>query len=255
MEASTAARLRVPRLRSVRGRSADCKPRPPALVRTTLYESLALLHTSGGSEPVGNFAATLGSDQDSCCTCPAGTTAVYGDENLAFRFRPENITTAADGSVRWPAIEPPGLAFTMTRYEEPPEHYDPSEAATYYSAGNASEPTRVLPASDVIPGLLWDHGEGADGVDVAYDQGAFATCKFICEALRKQHAAASVVLRGHFLTTFAPIARAVMYSNLKLAYGVKSTMFIVVTPTRIPPLWAALVLFRPGSNIPGNMVR
>jgi hypothetical protein len=120
---------------------------------------------TGGSVEVESFATVVVSDQDTCCTCPPGTTAVYGDENLAFRFRPDSITTAADGSLLWPAVEPAGLAFTMTRLEEPHEHHDETEADAYYLVGNASEPSRNLPA-DFLPGLLWEHGE-----DAGYDQG------------------------------------------------------------------------------------
>ena len=49
-------------------------------------------------------------------TCPSGTTAAYNDEALAFRFHPDRITTETnDGSVRWNAETPSGMAFTMTR--------------------------------------------------------------------------------------------------------------------------------------------
>ena len=121
---------------------------------------------TGGSVALEDAANVLDLDEDSCCSCPPGTTDIYRDENLAFRFRPRSITTAEDGSLLWPAVEPPELAFTMTRYVEPPEFYDRGEAEEYYLAGNASEPSRELPA-DFLPGLLWEHGP-----DARYDQGA-----------------------------------------------------------------------------------
>ena len=120
----------------------------------------------GGSVAVDNGEAVFGSDQDTCCMCSPGTTAAYGDENLAFRFRPDSITTADDGSLLWPAVEPPELAFTMTRYDDPPQFHDATEAATYYTIGNASEPSRDLP-SGFLPGLMWEYGEHA-----SYDQGS-----------------------------------------------------------------------------------
>ena len=58
---------------------------------------------AGGGVLVANAGATVGSDQDSCCMCPAGTTTAYADEKLAFRFRPNSITRAPDGSLLWPA--------------------------------------------------------------------------------------------------------------------------------------------------------
>lgn len=124
---------------------------------------------TGDSVAVDNASSIIGSDQDTCCTCPPGSTGIYGDENLAFRFRPDGITTGGDGSLVWSASEPPGLAFTMTRLEEPHENYDEFDADTYYMSGNATEPSRITEVDGLLPGLRWD-----DGVGATYDQGARA---------------------------------------------------------------------------------
>ena len=61
-----------------------------------------------------------------CCKCPAGNTAAYRDEHLGFRFRSENIThSSSDGSLRWNALAPDSLAFTMHRPTDP-HHPDQS---------------------------------------------------------------------------------------------------------------------------------
>jgi hypothetical protein len=116
--------------------------------------------------PVENATSTPGSGESQCCTCPAGTTARYGDEALGFRFRSEGITTSAkDGSLRWDAAAPSGLAFTMTR---PP---DPAASATqqglYSGVSNFSEPSRVVPTG-VAAGLHFESGPAATYDQVMY---------------------------------------------------------------------------------------
>ena len=98
---------------------------------------------------IENAASTLGSDRASCCVCSPGTTAAYADEALALRFRSDGITRAVDGSLVWNADVPEsGLAFTMTRFEEPHSHYDQDEQATYY-LGNYTEPRTELPTGSL----------------------------------------------------------------------------------------------------------
>jgi hypothetical protein len=93
-------------------------------------------------------------------TCPPGTTSVYSDEALAFRFRSDGITRAADGSLLWNATTPPLLAFTMTR---PEDEYYPLASETDYQGDNAtmfSEPATIVP-SGVYPGLHFESPESA----------------------------------------------------------------------------------------------
>lgn len=119
-------------MRRLQGSLANCSGNSNA--------GLDVLCAAAGMVPVANTASTLGSNQSGCCTCPDGTSAAYGDEALAFRFRSEGITTSAeDGSLRWDAAVPSGLAFTMSR---PP---DPGATQSWYTGLNFSEPSRVVP--------------------------------------------------------------------------------------------------------------
>ena len=132
--------------------------------------SLDVACDAAGMVPVENTTSTPGSGESECCTCPAGTTARYGDEALGFRFRSEGITTSAeDGSLRWDATVPSGLAFTMTR---PP---DPAASATqqglYSGVANFSEPSRVVPTG-VAAGLHFECGPAA-----TYDQAMYSNRK------------------------------------------------------------------------------
>eukprot|EP01046_Picozoa_sp_COSAG06_P058252 COSAG06_NODE_11632_length_1483_cov_1.508671_1_plen_293_part_10 len=104
---------------------------------------------SGGLVLIADAATAAGSDADTCCECPHGTTGICAftvqprllsssasrpmltqgrfalvlwwadrDEALGFRFRSSGITTDADGSLLWNAEEPTGLAFFMTRLDD-----------------------------------------------------------------------------------------------------------------------------------------
>jgi hypothetical protein len=90
--------------------------------------------------------------------CAPGTTASYAGETLAFRFRSEDISTDANG-LRWNAVVPPGLAFTMVR---PP---DPVADATggWYSGENSANMTE--PSTSAPPGV-------AEGIHFESDSGA-----------------------------------------------------------------------------------
>eukprot|EP01048_Picozoa_sp_COSAG05_P000358 COSAG05_NODE_9_length_39734_cov_180.598067_22_plen_657_part_00 len=48
-------------------------------------------------------------------SCPAGTTASYAGDTLAFRFQPDGITRDNGGSLVWNAAVPNGLAFVENR--------------------------------------------------------------------------------------------------------------------------------------------
>jgi hypothetical protein len=69
----------------------------------------------GGASLVTDAASTTGSDPATCCICPAGTTATYADEALAFRFQADGIMQDSDGSLVWNAATPSGLAFVTAR--------------------------------------------------------------------------------------------------------------------------------------------
>jgi hypothetical protein len=101
-------------------------------------------------------------------TCPVGTTAAYADEDLGFRFRSEHIATSADGSLRWDATVPSGLAFTMARPPDPMAVPQNLYTGVNYSR---SEPSRIVPPG-VAAGLYFDSGPEA-----AYDQIMYSNLK------------------------------------------------------------------------------
>ena len=88
--------------------------------------------------------------------CAPGTTASYADETLAFRFRSEDVSTDANG-LRWNAVVPLGLAFTMVR---PPDPVGDSTGG-FYSEGNMTEPSTSTPPG-VAEGIHFESGAGAD---------------------------------------------------------------------------------------------
>jgi hypothetical protein len=90
--------------------------------------------------------------------CAPGTTASYADETLAFRFRSEDMTTDANG-LRWNAVVPPGLAFTMVR---PPDPVADSTGGWYSgeNSANATEPSTTAPPG-VAEGIHFESGSGA----------------------------------------------------------------------------------------------
>jgi hypothetical protein len=91
--------------------------------------------------------------------CAPGTTASYADETLAFRFRSEDVSTDAN-RLRWNAVVPPGLAFTMVR---PPDPVADSTGGYYSgeSSGNMTEPSTTTPPG-VAEGIHFESGAGAD---------------------------------------------------------------------------------------------
>ena len=128
--------------------------------------SLDVACDAAGMVPVENTTSTPGSGESECCTCPAGTTARYGDEALGFRFRSEGITTSAeDGSLRWDAAAPSGLAFTMTRPPDPAA--SAAQQGLYSGVANFSEPSRVVPTG-VAAGLHFESGPAATYDQVMY---------------------------------------------------------------------------------------
>jgi hypothetical protein len=91
--------------------------------------------------------------------CVPGTTASYADETLAFRFRSENLATDENG-LRWNAVVPPGLAFTMVR---PPDPVGDSTGG-WYSEGDMADPSTSTP-----PGVP-DGVHFESGGDAGYNQ-------------------------------------------------------------------------------------
>ena len=128
--------------------------------------SLDVACDAAGMVPVENTTSTPGSGESACCACPAGTTARYGDEALGFRFRSEGITTSAeDGSLRWDAAAPSGLAFTMTRPPDPAASV--VQQGMYSGVANFSEPSRVVPTG-AAAGLHFESGPAATYDQVMY---------------------------------------------------------------------------------------
>ena len=128
--------------------------------------SLDVTCGAAGMVPVENTTSTPGTGESECCACPAGTTARYGDEALGFRFRSEGITTSAeDGSLRWDAAAPSGLAFTMTRPPDPAA--SAAQQGLYSGVANFSEPSRVVPTG-VAAGLHFESGPAATYDQVMY---------------------------------------------------------------------------------------
>ena len=157
--------------------------------------SLDVACDAAGMVPVENTTSTSGSGESECCMCPVGTTASYGDEALGFRFRSEGITTSAeDGSLRWDAVAPSGLAFTMAR---PP---DPAASAVqqglYSAVANFSEPSRVVPTG-VAAGLHFESGPAA-----TYDQVMYANRKL---AVGAQNTFVAVVTPSTAMSLYSTI--------------------------------------------------
>ena len=103
----------------------------------------------------------------SASTCAPGSSASYADQDLGFRFRSENITSDNDG-VRWNAVVPLGLAFTMRR---PVDVFADENSAGMYSTGNATEPS-ITPPLGVHSGMHFESGAGA-----TYEQIMFSNQK------------------------------------------------------------------------------
>ena len=91
--------------------------------------------------------------------CAPGTTASYADETLAFRFRSEDVSTDANG-LRWNAVVPLGLAFTMVR---PPDPVADSTGGWYSgeNSANMTEPSTSAPPG-VTEGIHFESGADAD---------------------------------------------------------------------------------------------
>lgn len=88
-------------------------------------------------------------------SCPPGTTASYGDETLAFRFRSEDITEDDDGP-RWNAAFPLGLAFTSQRPVDPVADETGQPVGTY-SYWNITAPS-LTPPPGVAAGVHFESG-------------------------------------------------------------------------------------------------
>jgi hypothetical protein len=166
--------------------------------KATLSErQLIQLHPTrrGGNEFAEMLASKARRTQESVpagsctsgnCTpaCAPGTTAAYDDESLGFRFSSEGISTSSeDGSLRWDAAVPTGLAFTMTRPPDPAA----MTAANANDGFNFSEPSRVVPPG-VPAGLHFESGP-----DHAFDQTMHSNRKV---AIGAEHTMFAVVTPG-----------------------------------------------------------
>jgi hypothetical protein len=157
--------------------------------------SLDVACDAAGMVPVENTTFTPGSGESACCACPDGTTARYGDEALGFRFRSEKITTSAeDGSLRWDATVPSGLAFTMTRPPDPAA--SAAQQGLYSGVANFSAPSRVVPTG-VAAGLHFESGPAA-----TYDQVMYSNRKL---AVGAQNTFFAVVTPSTELPLFSTI--------------------------------------------------
>jgi hypothetical protein len=136
-------------------------------MRTAVLACLGVEHAgaqTGVPEPVPGIGhrahVRSGAARKLQSACAAGTTASYADETLAFRFRSEDVSTDANG-LRWNAVVPPGLAFTMVR---PPDPVADSTGGWYSrenSGRNATEPSTSAP-DGVAEGIDFESGAGAD---------------------------------------------------------------------------------------------
>jgi hypothetical protein len=126
--------------------------------------------------------------------CAPGTTASYAGETLAFRFRSEDISTDANG-LRWNAVVPPGLAFTMVR---PP---DPVADATggWYSGENSANMTE--PSTSAPPGV-------AEGIHFESDSGA------TYDQMMVSNQKVAVGASNTFFAVVTPASTAAIFSGL-----------------------------------------